>query len=58
MGPPGSSGSSGPRGPPGRPGEKGGQGEPGSFEFLMMMMADVRHDIEALKDRSDAKQNN
>lgn len=48
VGPPGAqgtSGSPGPRGPQGLPGQKG---EPGSFDFVMLMVADLRHDIEML----------
>ena len=44
VGPPGSPGPAGFRGAPGSPGRKGDKGEAGSFEFLMMMMADVRQD--------------
>ncbi|TRY79920.1 hypothetical protein TCAL_16074 [Tigriopus californicus] len=50
VGPPGAqgtSGSSGPRGPQGLTGQKG---EPGSFDFLLLMVADLRHDIELLMD--------
>ena len=35
-------GQQGPRGPQGVPGAKG---DPGSFDFLMLMVADIRHDI-------------
>ena len=49
LGPPGASGSTGPRGPPGAQGLPGPKGAPGSFDFLMLMMADIRHDLETMK---------
>jgi len=45
-GPPGELGYQGPRGEQGLQGQKG---EPGSFDFLMVMIADMRHDIEQLQ---------
>ena len=45
MGPPGSVGAAGERGLRGLPGSRGPKGEPGSFDFLMLMVADIRHDI-------------
>lgn len=39
----------GARGPPGAQGLTGPKGDPGSFDFLMLMMADIRHDLEAMK---------
>lgn len=50
----------GPTGPPGREGQKGLQGEqgprgakgkPGSFDFLLLLMADIRHSIRHLQDK-------
>ena len=45
MGPPGSAGAAGERGLRGPTGSPGPKGEPGSFDFLMLMVADIRHDI-------------
>ena len=42
----GAEGRRGPKGEPGTPGEKG---DPGSFDFLMLMVSDLRHDLEQLK---------
>ncbi|CAG2058446.1 unnamed protein product, partial [Timema podura] len=48
----------GPTGPPGREGPKGDQGErggrgpkgnPGSFDFLLLLLSDIRHDIKHLQ---------
>ena len=44
-------GSEGRRGPKGEPGSSGEKGDPGSFDFLMLMVADLRHDLEQLKSR-------
>ena len=53
VGPPGSVGAAGERGLRGLPGSRGPKGEPGSFDFLMLMVADIRHDIgEQTADRS------
>ncbi|KDR15147.1 collagen and calcium-binding EGF domain-containing protein 1-like [Zootermopsis nevadensis] len=50
----------GPTGPPGREGQKGLQGEqgprgakgkPGSFDFVLLLMADIRHSIRHLQDK-------
>ena len=41
----------GPRGPRGETGAVGMKGEPGSFDFFMLMMADLRHDLEQLQAR-------
>ena len=50
----------GPPGPPGGPGERGlrgetglnGQkGEPGTFDHLILLVADLKYDIQMLKDR-------
>ncbi|KAK7071286.1 Collagen and calcium-binding EGF domain-containing protein 1 [Halocaridina rubra] len=51
IGPPGAPGKSGPRGFRGAPGPSGERGEPGSFDFLLLMMADVKHDIQKLQER-------
>ena len=45
MGPPGAAGATGERGLRGPQGSRGLKGEPGSFDFLMLMVADIRHDI-------------
>ncbi|CAG9765383.1 unnamed protein product [Ceutorhynchus assimilis] len=47
-GPQGESGPKGPQGPKGEQGERGQRGpkgEGGSFDFLLLMLADIRHDI-------------
>ncbi len=50
VGSPGARGHIGPRGPPGSQGLDGAKGEPGvGADFLLMVVADLRHDIEALK---------
>ena len=41
----------GPRGPKGELGPQGTKGEAGSFDFFMLMMADLRHDLEQLQSR-------
>ncbi|XP_045111950.1 uncharacterized protein LOC123505005 [Portunus trituberculatus] len=51
VGPPGASGKPGPRGLPGIPGVPGEKGDPGSFDFLNLMIADVRHDIQKLQEK-------
>lgn len=45
----GAPGSEGPRGPKGEPGVKGERGSEGSFDFLMLMVSDLRHDLEQLQ---------
>ena len=45
----GTEGRRGPKGEPGKPGEKG---DPGSFDFLMLMVSDLRHDLEELKKKA------
>ena len=45
VGPPGAAGATGERGLRGPQGSRGLKGEPGSFDFLMLMVADIRHDI-------------
>ena len=42
-------GAEGRRGPKGEPGNQGEKGDPGSFDFLMLMVSDLRHDLEQLK---------
>lgn len=51
QGPPGALGKPGPRGLPGIPGVPGEKGDPGSFDFLNLMIADVRHDIQKLQEK-------
>lgn len=51
VGPPGANGKPGPRGLPGIPGVRGEKGDPGSFDFLNLMIADVRHDIQKLQEK-------
>ncbi|XP_069758716.1 collagen and calcium-binding EGF domain-containing protein 1-like isoform X2 [Narcine bancroftii] len=41
----------GPVGSPGTPGKNGMKGPPGSFDFLLLLMADIRHDIIELQER-------
>ncbi|RXN15498.1 collagen and calcium-binding EGF domain-containing 1-like protein [Labeo rohita] len=41
----------GPVGDRGFPGPRGSPGPPGSFDFLLLMMADIRHDIVELQQR-------
>uniref|UniRef100_A0A667YUW4 EGF-like domain-containing protein n=1 Tax=Myripristis murdjan TaxID=586833 RepID=A0A667YUW4_9TELE len=38
-------------GPPGAPGRDGLKGPPGSFDFLLLMMADIRNDIIELQEK-------
>ena len=45
----GTEGRRGPKGESGTPGEKG---DPGSFDFLMLMVSDLRHDLEQMKARA------
>lgn len=51
VGPPGAHGKPGTRGLPGLPGVPGEKGDPGSFDFLNLMIADVRHDIQKLQEK-------
>lgn len=51
LGPPGSQGKSGPRGFKGSQGPPGPKGDPGSFDFLVLMMADIKHDIQKLQEK-------
>ncbi|XP_050990461.1 collagen and calcium-binding EGF domain-containing protein 1-like [Labeo rohita] len=51
VGPPGAPGRDGQKGDRGFPGPRGSPGPPGSFDFLLLMMADIRHDIVELQQR-------
>lgn len=51
VGSPGATGKPGPRGLPGVAGPPGTKGDPGSFDFLNLMIADVRHDIQKLQEK-------
>ncbi|XP_077139060.1 collagen and calcium-binding EGF domain-containing protein 1 isoform X2 [Ranitomeya variabilis] len=51
VGPPGASGKDGLKGDRGAPGPRGLPGPPGSFDFLLLMMADIRNDIAELQDK-------
>ncbi|KAK4289475.1 hypothetical protein Pmani_037557 [Petrolisthes manimaculis] len=51
MGSPGATGKSGPRGLPGETGRQGERGDPGSFDFLNLIVADLRHDIKKLQEK-------
>ncbi|KAG0713889.1 Collagen and calcium-binding EGF domain-containing protein 1 [Chionoecetes opilio] len=51
VGPPGAHGKPGTRGLPGISGVPGEKGDPGSFDFLNLMIADVRHDIQKLQEK-------
>ncbi|XP_047485967.1 uncharacterized protein LOC125037043 [Penaeus chinensis] len=51
VGPPGAQGKTGPRGLRGLRGPAGKKGEPGSFDFLLLMIADVKHDIQKLQQK-------
>lgn len=51
VGSPGAPGKPGPRGLPGPAGPPGEKGEPGSFDFLSLMIADVKHDIQKLQEK-------
>ena len=48
---PGPEGEQGIRGPRGLQGMKGEKGDPGSFDFLLLMMSDIRHDIVEIQKR-------
>ncbi|XP_055648681.1 collagen and calcium-binding EGF domain-containing protein 1-like [Falco peregrinus] len=50
MGPAGAPGRDGSKGEQGAPGPKGILGPPGSFDFLLLMMADIRNDITELQE--------
>ncbi|XP_015198911.1 collagen and calcium-binding EGF domain-containing protein 1-like isoform X2 [Lepisosteus oculatus] len=51
VGPPGAPGSNGQKGERGLPGPRGPAGPPGSFDFLLLMMADIRNDIIELQEK-------
>ncbi|XP_067245596.1 collagen and calcium-binding EGF domain-containing protein 1-like isoform X2 [Chanodichthys erythropterus] len=51
VGAPGAPGKDGQKGDRGFPGPRGSPGPPGSFDFLLLMMADIRHDIVELQER-------
>ncbi|XP_022535546.2 collagen and calcium-binding EGF domain-containing protein 1 [Astyanax mexicanus] len=51
VGPPGAPGTDGLKGDRGAPGPRGPPGPPGSFDFLLLMMADIRHDIIELQEQ-------
>lgn len=48
QGPPGATG---PKGEQGQRGPRGPKGDKGSFDFLLLLLADVRHDIVHLQER-------
>uniref|UniRef100_T1ILA6 Uncharacterized protein n=1 Tax=Strigamia maritima TaxID=126957 RepID=T1ILA6_STRMM len=49
-GAPGAEGRAGVKGSKGDVGMKGEKGQEGSFDFLLLVLADVRHDIEMLQE--------
>ncbi|XP_078388400.1 collagen and calcium-binding EGF domain-containing protein 1-like isoform X1 [Cetorhinus maximus] len=51
VGAPGTPGKNGLKGERGPPGPRGLPGPPGSFDFLLLMMADIRHDIIELQEQ-------
>ncbi|XP_062861045.1 collagen and calcium-binding EGF domain-containing protein 1-like [Trichomycterus rosablanca] len=51
VGPQGAPGRDGLKGEKGSPGPRGPAGPPGSFDFLLLMMADIRHDIIELQEQ-------
>ncbi|XP_048825291.1 collagen and calcium-binding EGF domain-containing protein 1 isoform X2 [Brienomyrus brachyistius] len=51
VGPPGAPGKDGQKGERGYPGPRGLAGPPGSFDFLLLMMADIRNDIIELQEQ-------
>ncbi|XP_048473002.1 collagen and calcium-binding EGF domain-containing protein 1-like [Rhincodon typus] len=51
VGAPGTPGKNGLKGERGHPGPRGQPGPPGSFDFLLLMMADIRHDIVELQEQ-------
>ncbi|XP_051580514.1 collagen and calcium-binding EGF domain-containing protein 1-like isoform X2 [Myxocyprinus asiaticus] len=51
VGPSGAPGKDGQKGDRGLPGPRGAPGPPGSFDFLLLMMADIRHDIIELQEQ-------
>ncbi|XP_012284450.1 collagen and calcium-binding EGF domain-containing protein 1 [Orussus abietinus] len=51
IGPPGPPGVAGQKGEPGEKGPRGQKGATGSFNFLLLLLADVRHDIVLLQEK-------
>ncbi|KAG8232307.1 hypothetical protein J437_LFUL018286 [Ladona fulva] len=51
VGPPGAPGKQGSKGEEGERGYPGEKGDPGSLDFLLLLLADVRHDIQQLQNR-------
>ncbi|XP_063236025.1 collagen and calcium-binding EGF domain-containing protein 1-like isoform X2 [Bacillus rossius redtenbacheri] len=51
LGPPGPPGKEGMKGEPGEKGARGPKGNPGSFDFLLLLLADIRHDIQNLQEK-------
>jgi len=51
QGPTGPAGKEGPKGSQGERGPRGAKGKPGSFDFLLLLMADVRHSIRHLQEK-------
>lgn len=47
----GAPGSTGAQGLPGERGPRGPKGAQGSFDFLLLVMADLRHDIQQIQHR-------
>lgn len=45
VGPPGPAGAIGPKGETGNRGQRGMKGEQGNFDYLLLLLADMRHDI-------------
>ncbi|XP_062868146.1 collagen and calcium-binding EGF domain-containing protein 1 [Trichomycterus rosablanca] len=56
VGPPGAPGRDGMKGEKGDPGPSGPPGPPGSFDFLLVLLADIRHDIAELQNRVFGRQ--
>lgn len=51
QGEPGPPGATGPQGEQGQRGPRGPKGDKGSLDFLLLLLADVRHDIVHLQER-------
>ncbi|KAK0168259.1 hypothetical protein PV327_002083 [Microctonus hyperodae] len=51
IGPPGPLGATGPKGAMGEKGSRGAKGATGSLDFLLLLLADVRHDITIMQER-------
>ncbi|KAJ8898062.1 hypothetical protein PR048_003422 [Dryococelus australis] len=56
LGPTGPSGKEGLKGDSGEKGARGPKGNPGSFDFLLLLLADIRHDIQHLQEKVFGKQ--